>query len=158
MWGNWKGEAEGNALASQRFQELCENRWWKGTLQTPHAAGAFYSDDSSKRSQNLKWKDKNTCNSARSMAATPPPLLPTELTTPFLKRINTPSLQEEASVGVIAGVITVVFITLLTVLVIIITYLYKNKGSYHTYEQPEADVSVEMENLPSKGEKEEYFI
>ncbi|XP_074791647.1 small cell adhesion glycoprotein [Natator depressus] len=113
---------------------------------------------SSKRSQNLKWKDKNTCNSARSMAATPPPLLPTEeLTTPFLK-INTPSLQEEASVAVIAGIITVVFITLLTVLVIIITYLYKNKGSYHTYEQPEADVSVQMENLPSKGEKEEYFI
>ncbi|CAM5116653.1 unnamed protein product [Natator depressus] len=92
------------------------------------------------------------------MAATPPPLLPTEeLTTPFLK-INTPSLQEEASVAVIAGIITVVFITLLTVLVIIITYLYKNKGSYHTYEQPEADVSVQMENLPSKGEKEEYFI
>ncbi|TFK03466.1 Small cell adhesion glycoprotein [Platysternon megacephalum] len=91
-------------------------------------------------------------------AATPPPLLPTELSTPFLKRISTPSLQEEASVGVIAGVITVVFITLLTVLVVIIIYLYKNKGSYHTYEQPEADVSVQMENLPSKGEKEEYFI
>uniref|UniRef100_A0A452IL71 Small cell adhesion glycoprotein n=1 Tax=Gopherus agassizii TaxID=38772 RepID=A0A452IL71_9SAUR len=93
------------------------------------------------------------------MAATPPPPLPTdELTTTFLKRINTPSLQEEASVGVITGVITVVFITLLTVLVVIIIYLYKNKGSYHTYEQPEADVSVQMENLPSKGEKEEYFI
>uniref|UniRef100_A0A8C4YE45 Uncharacterized protein n=1 Tax=Gopherus evgoodei TaxID=1825980 RepID=A0A8C4YE45_9SAUR len=55
-------------------------------------------------------------------------------------------------------VITVVFITLLAVLVVIIIYLYKNKGSYHTYEQPEADVSVQMENLPSKGEKEEYFI
>ncbi|XP_043362554.1 small cell adhesion glycoprotein isoform X6 [Dermochelys coriacea] len=114
--------------------------------------------DSVLKDHNLNWKDKHTCNSARSMAATPPPPLPTELTTPFLKGINTPSLQEEGSVGVITGVITVVFITLLTVLVIIITYLYKNKGSYHTYEQPESDVSVQMENLPLKGEKEEYFI
>uniref|UniRef100_A0A674J3M2 Small cell adhesion glycoprotein n=1 Tax=Terrapene triunguis TaxID=2587831 RepID=A0A674J3M2_9SAUR len=66
-------------------------------------------------------------------------------------------LKSQAS-AVPLCVITVVFITLLTVLVVIIIYLYKNKGSYHTYEQPEADVSVQMENLPSKGEKEEYFI
>lgn len=51
------------------------------------------------------------------------------------------------------------FITLLTVLVVIIIYLYRNKGSYLTYEQPaaETDVSVQMEDAPSK-EKEEYFI
>ncbi|XP_067385652.1 small cell adhesion glycoprotein isoform X2 [Emydura macquarii macquarii] len=92
------------------------------------------------------------------MAAVPTPPLPTELTSPFLKKMNTPSLQEEASVGIIAGVITLVFITLLTVLVVIIIYLYKNKGTYRIYEQPEADVSVQLENLPSKEEKEEYFI
>ncbi|KAM7080079.1 small cell adhesion glycoprotein isoform X1 [Ciconia boyciana] len=58
-----------------------------------------------------------------------------------------------------AVVITLVFLTLLTVLVVIIIYLYKNKGSYLTYEQPaaETDVSVQMEDAPSK-EKEEYFI
>ncbi|XP_074836260.1 small cell adhesion glycoprotein [Carettochelys insculpta] len=94
------------------------------------------------------------------MAATPAFPLPAELTTPSLKKMNTPSLPEEASTGIIAGVITVVFITLLTVLVVIIVYLYKNKGSYHTYERPEADTNgaVEMENLSSKGEKAEYFI
>lgn len=56
-------------------------------------------------------------------------------------------------------VITLVFLTLLTVLVVIIIYLYRNKGSYLTYEQPaaETDVSVQMEDTPSK-EKEEYFI
>ncbi|KAM6330770.1 small cell adhesion glycoprotein, partial [Alca torda] len=56
-------------------------------------------------------------------------------------------------------VITLVFLTLLTVLVVIIIYLYRNKGSYLTYEQPaaETDVSVQMEDAPSK-EKEEYFI
>lgn len=58
-----------------------------------------------------------------------------------------------------AVVITLVFITLLTVLVVIIIYLYRNKGSYLTYEQPaaETEVSVQMEDAPSK-EKEEYFI
>uniref|UniRef100_A0A8D0EKQ6 Small cell adhesion glycoprotein n=1 Tax=Strix occidentalis caurina TaxID=311401 RepID=A0A8D0EKQ6_STROC len=59
-----------------------------------------------------------------------------------------------------AVVITLVFLTLLTVLVVIIIYLYRNKGSYLTYEQPaaaETDVSVQMEDAPSK-EKEEYFI
>uniref|UniRef100_A0A8C8SMG5 Small cell adhesion glycoprotein n=1 Tax=Pelusios castaneus TaxID=367368 RepID=A0A8C8SMG5_9SAUR len=92
------------------------------------------------------------------MAAVPTPPPPTEeLTAPFLK-MTTSSLHEEASMGVIAGVITLVFITLLAVLVVIIMYLYKNKGSYHTYEEPEADGSVQLENLPSKGEKEEYFI
>ncbi|XP_010072368.1 PREDICTED: small cell adhesion glycoprotein, partial [Pterocles gutturalis] len=56
-------------------------------------------------------------------------------------------------------VITLVFLTLLTVLVVIIVYLYRNKGSYLTYEQPaaEPDVAVPMEDAPSK-EKEEYFI
>lgn len=59
----------------------------------------------------------------------------------------------------LAVVITLVFLTLLTVLVVIIVYLYRNKGSYLTYEQPvaETDVSVQMEDAPSK-EKEEYFI
>uniref|UniRef100_A0A8B9BK92 Small cell adhesion glycoprotein n=2 Tax=Anser TaxID=8842 RepID=A0A8B9BK92_9AVES len=82
-----------------------------------------------------------------------------ELTTPGLKKAHTPPLHEDANTAVIAVVITLVFITLLTVLVVIIIYLYRNKGSYLTYEQPaaETDVSVQMEDAPSK-EKEEYFI
>uniref|UniRef100_A0A8C8A7B3 Small cell adhesion glycoprotein n=1 Tax=Otus sunia TaxID=257818 RepID=A0A8C8A7B3_9STRI len=82
-----------------------------------------------------------------------------ELTTPFLKKAHTPPLHEDANTVVIAVVITLVFLTLLTVLVVIIIYLYRNKGSYLTYEQPaaETDVSVQMEDAPSK-EKEEYFI
>ncbi|KAM7080086.1 small cell adhesion glycoprotein isoform X4 [Ciconia boyciana] len=87
------------------------------------------------------------------------PPLTAELTTPFLKKAHTPPLHEDANTVVIAVVITLVFLTLLTVLVVIIIYLYKNKGSYLTYEQPaaETDVSVQMEDAPSK-EKEEYFI
>nr|XP_006130071.1 small cell adhesion glycoprotein [Pelodiscus sinensis]XP_025043966.1 small cell adhesion glycoprotein [Pelodiscus sinensis] len=92
------------------------------------------------------------------MAATPTLPLTTELATLFQTKMNTPSLHEEASVGVIAGVLTVVFMTLLAVLVVIIIYLYKNKGSYRTYEQAEAEVSIQLEDLPSKGEKAEYFI
>ncbi|XP_009880732.1 PREDICTED: small cell adhesion glycoprotein [Charadrius vociferus] len=82
-----------------------------------------------------------------------------ELTTPSLKKAHTPPLHEDANTVVIAVVITLVFLTLLTVLVVIIVYLYRNKGSYLTYEQPvaETDVSVQMEDAPSK-EKEEYFI
>ncbi|XP_006031780.1 small cell adhesion glycoprotein [Alligator sinensis] len=88
------------------------------------------------------------------------PLNTEDLTTPFMKKMYTPALQEEVNVAVIASVIAVVFITLLTVLVVIIVYLYKNKGTYLTYEQSntEPDVSVQMENVPPKGEKEEYFI
>uniref|UniRef100_A0A8C4PEY7 Small cell adhesion glycoprotein n=1 Tax=Dromaius novaehollandiae TaxID=8790 RepID=A0A8C4PEY7_DRONO len=58
-----------------------------------------------------------------------------------------------------AVVIALVFVTLLTVLVVIVVYLYKNKGSYLTYERPaaEGDVSVQMEDA-SPGEKAEYFI
>lgn len=53
-----------------------------------------------------------------------------------------------------------ILITLLSVIVLIIIYMYKNKGTYRTYEQRETDpeVSVQMEDLPDKGEKEEYFI
>ncbi|XP_009958370.1 PREDICTED: small cell adhesion glycoprotein, partial [Leptosomus discolor] len=82
-----------------------------------------------------------------------------ELTTPFLKKAHPPPLHEDANTAVIAVVITLVFLTLLTVLVVIIIYLYRNKGTYLTYEQPaaETDVSVPMEDAPSK-EKEEYFI
>uniref|UniRef100_A0A8C3CB64 Small cell adhesion glycoprotein n=1 Tax=Cairina moschata TaxID=8855 RepID=A0A8C3CB64_CAIMO len=70
-----------------------------------------------------------------------------------------PQIPQEPSPGAAAFVITLVFITLLTVLVVIIVYLYRNKGSYLTYEQPaaETEVSVQMEDAPSK-EKEEYFI
>ncbi|XP_053150725.1 small cell adhesion glycoprotein [Hemicordylus capensis] len=95
------------------------------------------------------------------MAAIPTPPPPTELqTSSFMKKMNTPTLQENVNVAVIGAVIAVVFVTLLSVVVLIIIYLYKNKGSYHTYEQPEADPegSVQMEDLPCKGEKEEYFI
>lgn len=55
-----------------------------------------------------------------------------------------------------AVVITLVFLTLLTVLVVIGIYLYRNQGSYRTYEQPEPDTAP-REEAPSK-EKEEYFI
>ncbi|KAM6395102.1 small cell adhesion glycoprotein [Rhynochetos jubatus] len=87
------------------------------------------------------------------------PPLTAELTTPFVKKAHTPSLHEDTNTVIIAVVITLVFLTLLTVLVVIIIYLYRNKGSYLTYEQPpvETDVSVQMEDAPSK-EKEEYFI
>uniref|UniRef100_A0A8D2JI73 Small cell adhesion glycoprotein n=1 Tax=Varanus komodoensis TaxID=61221 RepID=A0A8D2JI73_VARKO len=59
------------------------------------------------------------------------------------------------------AVVAVVLVTLLSVVALIIIYLYKNKGTYRIYEeQPEADPegSVQMEDLPYKGEKEEYFI
>ncbi|XP_030366522.1 small cell adhesion glycoprotein isoform X1 [Strigops habroptila] len=88
-----------------------------------------------------------------------PLLTAEELTTPFLKKAHPAPFHEDANTVVIAVVITLVFLTLLTVLVVIIIYLYRNKGSYLTYEQPaaETDVSVQMEDAPSK-EKEEYFI
>ncbi|XP_028577316.2 small cell adhesion glycoprotein [Podarcis muralis] len=96
------------------------------------------------------------------MAAIPTPPLPTEklLTSPFMKKMNTPTLQEDTNMAVIGGVIAVVFVTLLSVVVLIIVYLYKNKGTYRTYEQapPDPEGSVQMEDLPCKGEKEEYFI
>ncbi|XP_061871676.1 small cell adhesion glycoprotein isoform X2 [Colius striatus] len=87
------------------------------------------------------------------------PSLTPELTTPFLKKAHNPPLHEDVNTVIIAVVITLVFLTLLTVLVVIIIYLYRNKGSYLTYEQPaaEADVSLHMEDAPSK-EKEEYFF
>ncbi|XP_015676651.1 small cell adhesion glycoprotein [Protobothrops mucrosquamatus] len=82
------------------------------------------------------------------------------LTSPFMKKMNTPTSQDDANMAVIGAVIAVVFLTLLSVVVIIVVYLYKNKGNYHTYEQPEADPegSVQMEDFPCKREKEEYFI
>uniref|UniRef100_A0A803TP07 Small cell adhesion glycoprotein n=1 Tax=Anolis carolinensis TaxID=28377 RepID=A0A803TP07_ANOCA len=81
-------------------------------------------------------------------------------TSPFMKKMNVPTSQEDVNVTVIGAVIAVVFITLCSVVVLIVIYLYKNKGSYHTYERPEADPegSVQMEDLSCKGEKEEYFI
>lgn len=58
-------------------------------------------------------------------------------------------------------VITVVFLTLLSVVILIFFYLYKNKGSYVTYEPAEGEPSaiLQMESDSAKGrEKEEYFI
>lgn len=58
-------------------------------------------------------------------------------------------------------VITVVFLTLLSVVTLIFFYLYKNKGSYVTYEPAEGEPStiLQMESDSAKGrEKEEYFI
>uniref|UniRef100_A0A670KGK0 Small cell adhesion glycoprotein n=1 Tax=Podarcis muralis TaxID=64176 RepID=A0A670KGK0_PODMU len=84
------------------------------------------------------------------------------LTSPFMKKMNTPTLQEDFpfSQFLFKAVIAVVFVTLLSVVVLIIVYLYKNKGTYRTYEQapPDPEGSVQMEDLPCKGEKEEYFI
>lgn len=53
-------------------------------------------------------------------------------------------------------VITLVFLTLLAVLVVIGIYLYRNQGSYRTYEQPEPDTAPRDEAAPK--DKEEYFI
>lgn len=58
-------------------------------------------------------------------------------------------------------VITVVFLTLLSVVILIFFYLYKNKGSYVTYEPAEGEPStiLQMESDSAKSkEKEEYFI
>uniref|UniRef100_A0A8C7AL98 Bridging integrator 2 n=1 Tax=Neovison vison TaxID=452646 RepID=A0A8C7AL98_NEOVI len=81
------------------------------------------------------------------------------MTTPFLQA--TEALSSEASTALIAVVITVVFLTLLSVVVLIFFYLYKNKGSYVTYEPAEGEPStiLQMESDSAKGrDKEEYFI
>ena len=54
-----------------------------------------------------------------------------------------------------------VFLTLLSVVILIFFYLYKNKGSYVTYEPADGEPGavVLMENDSAKGrEKDEYFI
>uniref|UniRef100_A0A674GJ77 Small cell adhesion glycoprotein n=1 Tax=Taeniopygia guttata TaxID=59729 RepID=A0A674GJ77_TAEGU len=77
-----------------------------------------------------------------------------DLTTPDLRKAPTPAGREDADTAVIAVVITVVFLTLLSVLVVIGIYLYRNRGSYRTYEQAEPPPREE----PPAKEKEEYFI
>nr|XP_045008777.1 small cell adhesion glycoprotein [Jaculus jaculus]XP_045008778.1 small cell adhesion glycoprotein [Jaculus jaculus]XP_045008779.1 small cell adhesion glycoprotein [Jaculus jaculus] len=96
---------------------------------------------------------------------TGPPTTPSPaelLTTPILRATETLSPEaEEASTALIAVVITVVFLTLLSVVTLIFFYLYKNKGSYVTYEPAEGEPSaiLQMESDSAKGrEKEEYFI
>ncbi|XP_037370659.1 small cell adhesion glycoprotein [Talpa occidentalis] len=85
-----------------------------------------------------------------------------ELTTPpFLQPTVSLSPEAEASTALIAVVITVVFLTLLSVVTLIFFYLYKNKGSYVTYEPAEGEPSaiLQMESDSAKSrEKEEYFI
>ncbi|KAK7797662.1 hypothetical protein U0070_001862 [Myodes glareolus] len=84
------------------------------------------------------------------------------MATPVLQAHETLSPQaEEASTALIAVVITVVFLTLLSVVTLIFFYLYKNKGSYVTYEPAEGEPStiLQMESDSAKDrEKEEYFI
>ncbi|XP_055150802.1 small cell adhesion glycoprotein isoform X4 [Symphalangus syndactylus] len=83
------------------------------------------------------------------------------MTTPILRPTEALSPEDGASTALIAVVITVVFLTLLSVVVLIFFYLYKNKGSYVTYEPTEGEPSaiVQMESDLAKGsEKEEYFI
>nr|XP_056720950.1 small cell adhesion glycoprotein [Euleptes europaea] len=91
---------------------------------------------------------------------TPPPHSEDLLTSTFMKKMNTPNLEQDVNVAVIGAAIAVVLVTLLSVIVLIIIYMYKNKGTYRTYEQRETDPegSVQMEDFPHKGEKEEYFI
>ncbi|KAM5335100.1 small cell adhesion glycoprotein isoform 1-T2 [Glossophaga mutica] len=86
---------------------------------------------------------------------------PRELTTPIQRVTETLPPDAEASTALIAVVITVVFLTLLSVVILIFFYLYKNKGSYVTYEPAEGEPStiLQMESDSAKGrEKEEYFI
>ncbi|XP_021560609.1 small cell adhesion glycoprotein [Mirounga angustirostris] len=83
------------------------------------------------------------------------------VTTPILQATEALSPEAEASTALIAVVITVVFLTLLSVVVLIFFYLYKNKGSYITYEPAEGEPSaiLQMESDSAKGrDKEEYFI
>lgn len=91
---------------------------------------------------------------------TPPPHSEDLLTSTLMKKMNTPALEQDLNVAVIGAVIAVVLVTLLSVIVLIIIYMYKNKGTYRTYEQQETNPEglVQMEDLPEKGEKEEYFI
>ncbi|XP_077185033.1 small cell adhesion glycoprotein [Paroedura picta] len=95
-----------------------------------------------------------------AVVLTPPPHSDDLLTSTFMKKMNTPVLEQDANVGVIGAVIAVVLVTLLSVIVLIIIYMYKNKGTYRTYEHRERDPegSVQMEDFPDKNEKEEYFI
>ncbi|OPJ75380.1 small cell adhesion glycoprotein-like [Patagioenas fasciata monilis] len=73
---------------------------------------------------------------ADAMEGEQPAVSAEELTTPSLKKAQTPPLHEDANTAVIAVVITLVFLTLLTVLVVIVTYLYRNKGTYLTFQFP----------------------
>lgn len=86
---------------------------------------------------------------------------PGGLTTTIRQVTEALSPEAEASTALIAVVITVVFLTLLSVVILIFFYLYKNKGSYVTYEPAEGEPStiLQMESDAAKGrEKEEYFI
>ncbi|XP_009002068.1 small cell adhesion glycoprotein [Callithrix jacchus] len=83
------------------------------------------------------------------------------MTTPILRPTEALSPEDGASTALIAVVITVVFLILLSVVILIFFYLYKNKGSYVTYEPTEGEPSavVQMESdLVKSREKEEYFI
>uniref|UniRef100_A0A7N4PIF2 Small cell adhesion glycoprotein n=2 Tax=Sarcophilus harrisii TaxID=9305 RepID=A0A7N4PIF2_SARHA len=82
------------------------------------------------------------------------------MSTPLQQATETLTPTAVANTAVIAGVITVVFITLLSVLIVIIIYLYKNKGSYFTYEpaEGEASATLQMEGDSVQEKKEEYFI
>lgn len=83
------------------------------------------------------------------------------MTTPILQPTQTLSPEAEASTALIAVVIAVVFLTLISVVTVIFFYLYKNKGSYVTYEPAEGEPSaiLQMESDAAKSrEKEEYFI
>ncbi|XP_006870196.1 PREDICTED: small cell adhesion glycoprotein [Chrysochloris asiatica] len=83
------------------------------------------------------------------------------MTTPILQATEALSPEAEASTALIAVVIAVVFLTLLSVVVLIFFYLYKNKGTYVTYEPAGGEPStiLQMESDSVKGrEKEEYFI
>ncbi|KAF6340490.1 small cell adhesion glycoprotein [Rhinolophus ferrumequinum] len=94
-----------------------------------------------------------------SLPATPSP--GGLMTTPILQATVPLSPEAEASTALIAVVITVVFLTLLSVVILIFFYLYKNKGSYVTYESAEGEPStiLQMESDSAKGrEKDEYFI
>ncbi|XP_062059627.1 small cell adhesion glycoprotein [Lepus europaeus] len=86
-----------------------------------------------------------------------------QMTTPIMEAPGALSPEaEEASTALIAVVITVVFLTLLSVVILIFFYLYKNKGSYVTYEpaeggEPSAVLQMESDSAKDR-EKEEYFI
>ncbi|XP_049739112.1 small cell adhesion glycoprotein isoform X3 [Elephas maximus indicus] len=153
----------GSLSALPASASLCGSRPRPAQKQARSGAGPFPRSPSN-------WKDllfsqgPHPLTAMTSLPTTSSPgALPGEelMTTPILQAPEALSPEAEASTALIAVVITVVFLTLLSVVIFIFFYLYKNKGSYVTYEPAEGEPGaiLQMESDSAKDrEKEEYFI
>ncbi|XP_058538213.1 small cell adhesion glycoprotein [Neofelis nebulosa] len=164
-WGGREAQPNPGAASTRQSPRPRERR-------QPRAAGAFRRGRSETpapdgRTHAPRAAPGALCRSALSPLAAMTSLLTTPspgeepMTTPILQTTEALSPKAEASTALIAVVITVVFLTLLSVVILIFFYLYKNKGSYVTYEPAEGEPSaiLQMESDSAKGrEKEEYFI